>query len=195
MGGINSEDYVAKFSSRGMTTWELPNGYGRVKPDIMTLGTFIEGSSRMAAKPSSSGTSNGCRTLSGTSVASPIVAGAAALLVDAFRRQTNKNFSVNPAVIKQVLLAGASRLSSANMFEQGFGKLDLVQSMSVLNRYTKPQASLIPSYLDLTECPYFWPYCSQPMYFSSMPVVVNVTILNAMSVEGRITQRVIYSYN
>jgi hypothetical protein len=27
VGGINFEDQIAKFSSRGMTTWELPQGY------------------------------------------------------------------------------------------------------------------------------------------------------------------------
>jgi len=28
VGGISFDDHVAKFSSRGMTTWELPQGYG-----------------------------------------------------------------------------------------------------------------------------------------------------------------------
>lgn len=27
VGGINFEDQIAKFSSRGMTTWELPQGW------------------------------------------------------------------------------------------------------------------------------------------------------------------------
>ena len=36
--------------------------------------------------------------------------------------------------------------------------------------------SASPSYIDLTECPYFWPYCSQPMYYGAMPVVVNVSL-------------------
>jgi hypothetical protein len=31
------ENSLAVFSSRGMTTWELPGGYGRVKPDVVTL--------------------------------------------------------------------------------------------------------------------------------------------------------------
>ena len=63
VGGINSEDQIAKFSSRGMTTWEIPAGYGRMKPDLCTFSTHIRGSKKK----------NGCRTLSGTSVASPIV--------------------------------------------------------------------------------------------------------------------------
>lgn len=50
--------------------------------------------------------------------------------------------------------------------------------------------SLSPSYVDLTECPYMWPYCSQPIYYGGMPTIVNVTILNGMGVTGRIVDKV-----
>ena len=39
-----------------MTTWELPGGYGRVKPDIVTYGSAVRGSNK----------NGGCRSLSGT---------------------------------------------------------------------------------------------------------------------------------
>ncbi|KAG9475255.1 hypothetical protein GDO78_003612 [Eleutherodactylus coqui] len=120
VGGIDFEDNIARFSSRGMTTWELPGGYGRMKPDIVTYGSGVRGS----------GMKGGCRSLSGTSVASPVVAGAVTLLV-----------------------------------------------------------SLSPSYVDLTECPYMWPYCSQPIYYGGMPTIVNITILNGMGVTGRIVDK------
>ena len=50
----------------------------------------------------------------------------------------------------------------------------------------KPQASLSPSYIDLTECQYMWPYCTQPLYHTGVPTIVNVTVLNGMGVTGRI---------
>lgn len=89
VGAINYDEQIARFSARGMTTWELPGtrsstrdpgslyvhtprnrtpilhvilpsidlsssgGYGRLKPDIVTYGTFVSG-------PSLNG---GCRTL------------------------------------------------------------------------------------------------------------------------------------
>ncbi|XP_019641774.1 PREDICTED: membrane-bound transcription factor site-1 protease-like [Branchiostoma belcheri] len=178
VGGIDFEDKIARFSSRGMTTWELPGGYGRVKPDIVTYGSGVRGS----------GLKSGCRTLSGTSVASPVVAGAVTLLASAVIHRIPM---VNPASMKQALMASARRLPGVNMFEQGHGKLDLLKAYQVLNSY-KPQASLSPSYIDLTDCPYMWPYCTQPIYYGGMPTIVNVTILNGMGVTGRIVDKPIW---
>jgi hypothetical protein len=55
----------------------------------------------------------------------------------------------------------------------------------ILQEY-KPRASIIPKMLDLTNCPYMWPYCTQPLYYTSMPVMVNATILNGMGVVGKV---------
>ena len=46
---------------------------------------------------------------------------------------------INPATLKQTLLASAQRIRHANMFEQGHGKLNLLRAFRVLNQYT-PQA-------------------------------------------------------
>ncbi|XP_076052888.1 membrane-bound transcription factor site-1 protease [Oratosquilla oratoria] len=178
VGGINFEDQIARFSSRGMTTWELPQGYGRVKPDIVTYGTLVQGSSKEGK----------CRQLSGTSVASPVVAGAVTLLASGV---LHRGGIINPASMKQALMASARRLPGVNMFEQGHGKLDLVKAYQVLSKY-KPQASLSPSYIDLTECQYMWPYCTQPLYYGAMPTIINVTILNGMGVSGHIVNKPVW---
>jgi membrane-bound transcription factor site-1 protease len=172
VGGITSANKIAKFQSRGMTTWEIPSGYGRVKPDIVTFSTNIYASQRKT----------GCRSLSGTSVASPIIAGSIALLMSA-AKVNNLTHLMNPSSMKQIIMASANRLDDANMFEQGFGKLNLIEAYNLLKKF-KPQLSAIPSYIDFTECPYFWPYCTQPLYYSALPVIVNVTLLNSLSVSS-----------
>jgi membrane-bound transcription factor site-1 protease len=86
----------------------------------------------------------------------------------------------------QVLIEAAHQITTGpNVYEQGFGKLDLLESFNLLTKY-QPRASFAPSSLDLTECPYMWPYCAQPLYYSALPVIFNVTILNGMGVTGTI---------
>lgn len=36
----------------------------------------------------------------------------------------------------------------------------------------------------MTECQYMWPYCTQAIYHTGMPTIVNVTILNGLGVSG-----------
>jgi membrane-bound transcription factor site-1 protease len=42
------------------------------------------------------------------------------------------------------------------------------------------------SYVDLTECQYMWPYCTQPLFRGAMPIAINVTVLNGLGVSGHI---------
>ncbi|KAF7819812.1 subtilisin-like protease SBT6.1 isoform X1 [Senna tora] len=172
VGGIDYSDHIASFSSRGMSTWELPHGYGRVKPDIVAYGRDIMGSK----------ISTGCKSLSGTSVASPVVAGVVCLLVSVIPEPNRKNI-LNPASMKQALVEGAAKLAGPNMYEQGAGRVDLLESYEILKNY-QPRASIFPNVVDYTDCPYSWPFCRQPLYAGAMPVIFNATILNGMGVIG-----------
>jgi len=174
VGGIDDHNNIASFSSRGMTTWELTVGSGRVKPDVMAYSKDVTGSK----------IGGGCRTLSGTSVASPVVAGAVCLLASTVPEAVRWSV-LNPASMKQALVEGADRLPSLNIYEQGAGRINLAASMAVLKGY-QPRASIIPAKIDLQDCPYMWPYCRQAMYAGAMPVIINATILNAMGVAGNL---------
>jgi len=173
VGGIDFKDNIASFSSRGMSTWELPLGHGRSKPDVMAYGREVSGSR----------ITGGCRKLSGTSVASPVVAGAVCLLASVIPEEDRWRV-LNPAVMKQALVEGAQRLPVLNLYEQGQGKLNVVQSMEILSKYTQPRASVVPAALNLADCPYMWPYCRQPLYANAMPIVFNTTVLNGMGLTG-----------
>ncbi|EOA19869.1 hypothetical protein CARUB_v10000118mg [Capsella rubella] len=174
VGGIDYDDHIASFSSRGMSTWEIPHGYGRVKPDVVAYGRDIIGSK----------ISTGCKSLSGTSVASPVVAGIVCLLVSVIPEARRKDL-LNPASMKQALVEGAAKLTGPNMYEQGAGRVDLLESYEILKSY-HPRASIFPSILDYNDCPYSWPFCRQPLYAGAMPVIFNTTILNGMGVIGYI---------
>lgn len=88
--------------------------YGRIKPDVVAYGRDIMGSK----------ISTGCKSLSGTSVASPVVAGVVCLLVSIVPENSRKSI-LNPASMKQALVEGAAKLSGPNMYEQGAGRIDL----------------------------------------------------------------------
>ena len=64
VGGVDASGALSAYSSRGMTTWELPAGYGRVKPDVVALSESVYGSDM----------ESGCRVLSGRRISSEIVA-------------------------------------------------------------------------------------------------------------------------
>ncbi|CAI5469904.1 unnamed protein product [Closterium sp. Yama58-4] len=85
--------------------------------------------------------------------------------------------------MKQALVEGADRLNGPHMFEQGSGQLNLLRSHAILASYT-PRASVHPASLDLTDCPYSWPWCCQPLFASSLPLIINATVLNGMGVTG-----------
>jgi membrane-bound transcription factor site-1 protease len=177
VGGAAGNQYISAFSSRGMTKHELRSGgYGRVKPDLLTFAERVHGPSQLG----------GCTKHSGTSVASPIVAGTVALLAStvpaAKRWQT-----FNPGVAKQILIEGATP-GQNKLFEEGAGLMDLQASAALLGKY-EPRASLFPAALDWTESPciHSWPWCTQPLFHGAFPTIVNVTLISGIAVRSVVT--------
>jgi membrane-bound transcription factor site-1 protease len=111
VAGLADDGYVASFSSRGMTTNELPTGYGRVGVDIAAPAVDLHASHFGGA----------CTTMTGTSVASPVVAGAVVLLASLVSPATRWEI-VNPASMKQVLIEGSVPIGgTTTQWEEGGG--------------------------------------------------------------------------
>ncbi|GMF65069.1 unnamed protein product [Phytophthora lilii] len=203
VGGITKDNNIAEFSSRGMTTWELPFGSGRVKPDIVTLAEDVQGSDA----------SGGCKVLSGTSASTPIVSASIALLASMIPEEARWSL-LNPASMKQILLESADKLKALHdsehvvrnhIFEQGNGVLNISKASKLMEslwiRHQTAQnatrsgqdhvpnvlkPSSFPDRIDMSDCPRMWPYCSQPLFHTALPLMVNLTIMNPASVAGTI---------
>ena len=124
----NPDDIVA-FSSRG------PTEDGRIRPDLVAPGTFIlstrstmiaQNNMAWAAFPGSKKYFH----MGGTSMATPLVAGAATLVRQHLRRNV-KIANPSAALIKAALIAGARRLPNQTADDQladndqGFGRVNL----------------------------------------------------------------------
>lgn len=126
VGGAEPNGEIAPFSSRGMTMHELDAAhasYGRVKPDLVTYG-------RSLIAPSNKSPAS-CRKLSGTSVASPVVAGAIVLLASTVPEERRRAV-VNPASVKRALVQSAHRLRHGSVYEQGAGLLSIEDAYEVM---------------------------------------------------------------
>jgi serine protease AprX len=125
-----SDDRVAPYSSRGPTRFDLA-----VKPDVVAPGTRIvsleaNGSFLASTYPQwhVAGTgNNGYFRLSGTSMATGVVSGGIALLLDA-------EPSLTPAQVKVVLQSGARFIPSAGMIAGGTGSVDFAQSLKIADQ-------------------------------------------------------------
>ena len=160
---------------------------GRVKPDIVTYSHAVP----VNSKPPSFAVlfpelwvgRDTCTTMSGTSIAAPIVTSALAVALSTLKKQDRKLHG-NPALLKQCLWATSSRIPETSIHAQGAGKLDpLALARCIQN--AQPSITAIPAVLDLSDC-YLFQFCTQPLYATAQPVVINVTILSSISVRCRL---------
>jgi len=96
------DDTISESSSRGPTKFS-----GNAKPDVAAPGTWITSCDRW----------EGYTSMSGTSMASPMVAGTAALLIQA-------KPSLNGPEVKRILMDGAAPLPDVPSTAQGWGMID-----------------------------------------------------------------------
>ncbi|WP_217566157.1 S8 family serine peptidase [Streptomyces sp. GbtcB7] len=119
VGAVDKSDKLASFSSRGPRAGDYA-----VKPEITAPGVAIT-AARAAGTSMPGGTpvDDYYTTASGTSMATPHVAGAAALVAQAHPDWTGQQ-------IKQALATTAKTMPDADVFEQGDGRVDAVRSVN-----------------------------------------------------------------
>jgi subtilisin family serine protease len=108
VGAVDKSDELAWFSSKGPQ-----NGFSGLKPDLTAPGVGI-----LAARSQFSSGSGSYMTMDGTSMATPHVAGAAAILAQRHPDWTG-------AQLKEALMSTTKKLDHIKPFEGGTGRLDV----------------------------------------------------------------------
>ncbi|AXG80368.1 1,4-dihydropyridine esterase [Streptomyces paludis] len=116
VGAVDREDRIADFSSTG------PTADGSLKPDITAPGVDIVAAKSTKADMGGS-TVDGYVSLSGTSMAAPHVAGAAAILA-----QQHPDWSGQR--IKKALVSSARPGAGQSVYQQGTGRADLTAAIT-----------------------------------------------------------------
>ena len=123
VGAVSSTGTIATFSSRG------PTYDGRIKPEVCAQGVGTFGAS--------SGSDNAYTYANGTSLSCPLVAGAAAVLLQARPYYT-------PQMVRQALMETATRADSPDN-DYGWGIIDLYEAISWgVNFYSDHQIGPAP---------------------------------------------------
>jgi len=116
VGAVDIYRDIASFSSRG------PTRDGRVKPDVVAKGVG----------QTSTAPNDAYRSLSGTSMSSPVVTGICALLVEQWRK-TFGGQSPTPEILKTLLIAGADDLGNPGPdYTFGFGLVNAQASVDLI---------------------------------------------------------------
>jgi len=128
VGAVDKSDNIASFSSRGPRAGDFG-----LKPDITAPGVAITGACSSTGTFCSPGQTY--VQLSGTSMATPHVAGGAAIEVEAHPTWT-------PAQVKEALMASTDPNPALDEFEQGAGRLDVARGFQQSVLANPPSVSL-----------------------------------------------------
>lgn len=133
-----SFDDLAAFSNRG------PNAIGEPKPDVVNVGLAAFDLSMVYY-----GYGNGANAFglfAGTSLATPLTAGSAALVIQAFR---NRATSFTPDIVKSILMSTADDIMN-DPFAQGSGRVNSYKAVSAILAETPGAAKVIYGYSSAT---------------------------------------------
>jgi subtilisin family serine protease len=135
VGAVDRDDQLAFFSSRGPRIADRA-----VKPDVTAPGVGIVAARAANVPPIGTPVGTSYMQLSGTSMATPHVAGAAALLL-----QQHPDWS--GAQLKAQLIASTSPNAALTAFDQGAGRIDV-------DRGTRQDVEVEPASLSLGVVPF-----------------------------------------
>ncbi len=117
VGATTDNDGMTSFSSWG------PTDDGRIKPDVTAPGSNV----------TSCNAGGGYTTMSGTSMATPGVAGVNALLLQAWHQSVNSDENPLPETVKALLCNGAEDLGTGGPdYAYGFGRVDAQASVDMI---------------------------------------------------------------
>jgi hypothetical protein len=131
VGSVTQSEVISGFSSRG------PARDGRVKPEIVAKGnslfsTVYTGTSWSTGWRCSAAGVSSYACAAGTSMATPVVTGTTALLVEQWRK-LNAGASPTPQTLKALLIAGADDLGNPGPdYTYGFGMLNAKTSIDLI---------------------------------------------------------------
>ncbi|MFD4604616.1 S8 family serine peptidase [Streptomyces sp. NPDC058464] len=117
VAAVGHDDSLTSFSSRG------PTADGALKPDISAPGLYIVGAKAKHGTIGDPSGTAGYVTMSGTSMATPHVAGAAAILA-----QEHSDWSGDR--IKAALMGSAEPHADLTAYQQGAGRVDLTRGIT-----------------------------------------------------------------
>ena len=129
VGAVDNSDYVSYLSSRGPVTWqntsygdyEYDPGIGLIRPDICAPGVNI-------VSLDYSG-NDGYIKMTGTSMATPCVAGTICLMLE-------RDYSLTPAEICELLETSCLKLSDTKNNDSGSGRLDALAAVNAIDMGT-----------------------------------------------------------